>query len=153
MSMSVSLLPLHFIRSPIVSICLPNTVYSPLQPIIALQKLIIMKKIWIRKAPIALLIGTGVFAAASGVTKWLWNSAIVPATHANPVDFWQAAGILALSKLLFGGFRGRGPMRRVWQQRMMARWEKMTPEQKEQFKSRMQGCRGKWKMQDEVAVG
>ena len=106
-----------------------------------------------KKAPIAILIGVGAFAAASGVTKWLWNEAVAPAIHANPVDYWQAAGILAISKLLFGGFRGRGHMGRAWKQRMIARWETMTPEEREQFKSRMHSCRGRWKRQDEVAVG
>lgn len=110
---------------------------------------------WIKKAPVAIVIGAGVFAAASAVTEFLWNKAVVPAAHANPIDYWQAVGILAISKLLFGGFRGRGrgPMGRMWKHRMRARWESMTPEEKEQFKARMQGCHGSWKAQDEVAVG
>jgi Ca2+/H+ antiporter, TMEM165/GDT1 family len=112
-----------------------------------------MKKMWMKKAPVAILIGTGVFAAASGVTKFLWNNAVVPAAHANPIDYWQAAGILAISKLLFGGFRGRGPIRGAMKRQMLARWENMTPEEKEQLKSRMQGCRGRWKMHDDIAVG
>ena len=46
--------------------------------------------------------------------SWLWN-ALLPGLFGVPqVTFWQALGLLALSRILFGGFGGggsRGPGR------------------------------------------
>jgi hypothetical protein len=71
----------------------------------------------------------------------LWN-VLMPAIFAvRPITFWQALGLLVLSKILFGGFRphaGGGPR---WRRRMMERWEQMTPEEREKFKQGMhRGC-------------
>jgi hypothetical protein len=63
------------------------------------------------------------------------------AEHLRGSSFWQALGLLVLSKLLFGGFRPypRGGPR--WRRRMMERWEQMTPEEREKFKQGMRhGC-------------
>ena len=49
----------------------------------------------------------------------------------HAISFWQAVGILLLSKILFGGFRGRGGM--SWRHRMGERWERMSPEEREKF--------------------
>ena len=70
----------------------------------------------------------------------LWNS-LMPGIFAVPaIGFWQALGLLVLSKLLFGGFRprgGGGP----WRRRMMERWEQMTPEERQNFRQGMRrGC-------------
>jgi hypothetical protein len=48
------------------------------------------------------------FALCTAVTMWLWN-ALMPAIFRLPaIGFWQAAGILVLSQLLFkGGHVGR----------------------------------------------
>ena len=69
----------------------------------------------------------------------LWN-VLMPAIFKLPViGFWQALGLLLLSKLLFGGFRPRGAGPR-WRRRMRQRWEQMTPEERERFKEGMRGC-------------
>lgn len=79
------------------------------------------------------------FAAAllSYVVMSLWNW-LMPALFAlHPINFWQALGLLILSKILFGGFRGRrGPS---WRGRMMERWGQMTPEEREKFREGMSG--------------
>lgn len=72
---------------------------------------------------------------------YLWN-ALMPALFGLPsVTFWQAVGLLALSWLLFGGFRGfRGHgYRGHWRRRMMERWAQMTPEEREKFREGMRG--------------
>src|SRR5258708_35882843 len=47
------------------------------------------------------------------------------------MDYPHALGLLVLSRILFGGFRGRGG----WHQRRhWGRWEAMTPGEREQFK-------------------
>ena len=57
------------------------------------------------------------------------------------VSYWQAMGILVLSKILFGGFRGRPGPPWYWRRRMMERWEKMTPEEREKFRKPLQSQR------------
>lgn len=71
------------------------------------------------------------------VVMLLWN-AILPAaiTGANKLNYWQSIGLLVLSKILFGGFRGKpggGPGRfgnQQWHQKM----QNMTPEEREKFR-------------------
>ncbi len=81
-------------------------------------------------------------AAVSFVVMSLWN-VLMPAIFAvRAISFWQALGLLVLSKILFGGFRphrgGGGP---GWRRRMIERWEQMTPEEREKFKQGMRrGC-------------
>jgi hypothetical protein len=71
------------------------------------------------------------------VVMSLWNW-LMPALFGwHGIGFWQAVGILILSKILFGGFRG-GPGRHFgWRRRMMERWEHMTPEEREKFRQGM----------------
>ena len=79
------------------------------------------------------------FALFTFVVMSLWNW-LMPALFGwHAINFWQALGILVLSKILFGGFRG-GPHRDWnWRRRMFERWEKMTPEEREKFRERMRG--------------
>jgi hypothetical protein len=68
---------------------------------------------------------------------WNWLTPRLFGWHA--ITFWQALGILVLSKILFGGFRG-GPGRHMyWRRRMMERWAQMTPEEREKFRQSMRG--------------
>jgi hypothetical protein len=71
-------------------------------------------------------------AALGWMVMVLWN-AVVPALFAgsHPIDYIHAVGLLVLSRILFGGFRGHGGWRRrhYWR-----RWEAMTPEEREQFR-------------------
>jgi len=65
----------------------------------------------------------------------LWNW-LIPVLFGRPeITFWQAAGLLGLSRILLGGFRGPGgPPHWRWRRRMMERWEQMTPEEREKFR-------------------
>lgn len=83
-------------------------------------------------------------------TMYLWNW-LIPALFAGPViTFWQAAGLLALSKILFGGFGKGGGHGGQWKSRWKSRWQEkwssMTPEDQEHFKQKM--MRLKYKMED-----
>jgi hypothetical protein len=79
------------------------------------------------KAVLALI----VIAALGWVVMALWNG-VIPAAFASAhaIDYWHALGLLVLSRILFGGFRGHGGWhgRRHWR-----RWEQMTPEEREKF--------------------
>jgi hypothetical protein len=73
-------------------------------------------------------------------TMLLWNWLMPALFGLAHISFWQAIGILVLSKLLFGGFGSRhgGPWRHHdKRQHWQARWEKMTPEEREKCKSKM----------------
>jgi hypothetical protein len=71
------------------------------------------------------------------MTLWNW---LMPHLFGVPViTFWQAWGLLLLSKILFGSFHGQqGESRRHWRRRMLARWEKMTPEEREQLRRELE---------------
>ena len=83
------------------------------------------------------------------VVKGLWNWLTPTLFGWHLITFWQAIGILILSKILFGGFRGRGGMH--WRHRMGERWEKMSPEEREKFRSGMRGRCGDrgWKTEEQ----
>ena len=79
-----------------------------------------------------------VFAAVfSLIVMSLWNWLMPALFGLHAISYWQALGLLILSKILFGGFRGRSgpPMR--WRRHMMERWEQMTPEEREKFRQSM----------------
>lgn len=108
-----------------------------------------MKNKFIVLKGIKIVAGIAFFIVLFGFgTMYLWNW-LVPALFKGPIiDFYQAIGLLILSKILFGGFHGRwgrrghcGDKRQHWKQRMEERIAKMTPEEKEKFKNR---CGGKF---------
>lgn len=80
------------------------------------------------------------FLAVFGfVVMRLWNWLIPALFGWHLITFWQAVGVLVLSKILFGGFRGRTGRQVYGRRRMMERWERMTPEEREKFRQGMRG--------------
>lgn len=79
-------------------------------------------------------------------TMWLWNW-LVPSLFGGPtVTFWQTAGLLILSKILFSGFGGkhchnRGQHGSTWNKKFYEKFSDMTPEERNAFKQKM---RDKW---------
>jgi hypothetical protein len=68
----------------------------------------------------------------------LWNWLMPPVFGLRLIGYWQALGLLVLSKILFGGFRGGHWAGMRWRRRMMERWAQMTPEEREKFRAAMQ---------------
>lgn len=98
------------------------------------------RMIWI--APLAIL-GMVVFAWIGGeLVMHLWNWLLPTLFGWRLITFWQALGLLALCRILFGGFglRGGGPRSNI-RRRMAERWEHMTPEEREKYR---QSFRGRW---------
>lgn len=92
-------------------------------------------------APLAIL-GMLLFIAIGGeVVRLLWNWLLPPLFGWRELTFWQALGMLALCRILFGGFGFHGSGRSDYRRRMAERWEHMTPEERERFR---QGMRGRW---------
>ena len=74
------------------------------------------------------------FVATLGLLVMLLWNALVPGLFSGPVlGFWQAVGLLALSRILFGGFR-HGLHGGWYRSRWRERWERMTPEERERFR-------------------
>jgi len=92
-------------------------------------------------APLAIL-GMLLFVAIGGeLVLHLWNWLLPPLFGFREVTFWQALGLLALCRILFGGFGSHGSGRSNYRRRMAERWERMTPEERERFR---QSWRGRW---------
>ena len=95
-----------------------------------------------RFAPFMLL----ALAFFSLLVMLLWN-ALIPSIFGLPtISFLQAAGLLILSRILFGGFPGgrhRHRKSRQWRARMAEKWDRMTPEEREQFKAGLRHWCGK----------
>lgn len=98
------------------------------------------------------MIGIGMLAIAiffvlGFVVMALWNWLMPAIFGLHTITYWQAYGLLILSKILFGGFRGGGQGKarcgdgRNWASRMEERWEKMTPEEREKAREEM---RSRW---------
>lgn len=54
------------------------------------------------------LIPLAMLFAVSGLVMWLWNALLPNIIGVKNISYWQAMGIFVLSKILFGGFHGKG---------------------------------------------
>ncbi len=78
-------------------------------------------------APLA-IVGLLLFVAIGGeVVLLLWNWLLPPLFGWHQVTFWQALGILALCRILFGGFGRHGSHRSGVRRRMAERWDAHDP--------------------------
>jgi hypothetical protein len=93
-----------------------------------------MRNNWLRRAGKIAAIAAVAVTALSLVTMSLWNWLAPALFGGRVITFWQALGVLILSKILFGGFHGRPGGHRHWRGRMRERWERMTPEEREKFR-------------------
>src|SRR5262249_1346489 len=114
------------------------------------------------KGPAFLVFGAAILAALSFVVMSLWN-ALIPDLFAGPhVSFWQAAGLLVLSRILCVGFPRGGhgwrhrhghwhsgwrdlpPEERARIREGLSRWNEMSREERREFKRGMRhgfyGC-------------
>ena len=99
---------------------------------------------WVLRVVRFLAVAALVLAALSFVVMRLWNW-LAPALFGwHLISFWQALGILVLSKILFGGFRGRPGPRFAGRRRMMERWARMTPQERERLRESMRKRCGAW---------
>ncbi len=73
----------------------------------------------------------------------IWNNVLTAVLGVKAITYWQALGILVLSKILFGGFPGRG---RGWGRPPFTReqWENMQPEKREAMREEMRRRFGEW---------
>jgi hypothetical protein len=88
-------------------------------------------------------------AALGWLVMALWNW-LMPALFfgAREIGYLQAMGILVLSKILFGGFRGHCGHGHWHRQRL----EQMTPEEREKFQNGMRNWCGRHKSETVAAA-
>jgi hypothetical protein len=81
-------------------------------------------------------------ALFSAVIMLLWNALFPAIFGLGTITYWQALGLLVLSKILFGGFRGPHP---AWIERRHAlfheKWMSMTDEERAKLR---QTLRDRW---------
>jgi len=94
-----------------------------------------MKKRLIFIVPAA-IVGMAAFIAVGGaLVMLLWNWLLPNLFGWRLITFWQAVGVLALCRILFGrsGF-GRGVRSRSWRRAGGGAWHRMTPEEREEMR-------------------
>lgn len=74
-------------------------------------------------------------AAAFGFfTMLLWNNLCPMLFHLPIINFWQALGLLILTRLLFGGMGHHAVGHAFnWRKNIRDKWEKMSPDDRERF--------------------
>src|ERR1700741_3043838 len=98
------------------------------------------QRFWAKKIIGFIILAFAVTALLSFVVMGLWNNILAVVLHISTVTFWQALGILVLSKILFGGFKGGwrggrgGHWRKEWQEKWEAKMQGMSPEEREKIK-------------------
>src|SRR5712671_6899851 len=93
------------------------------------------KLLWIAPAAIA---GIALFIFIGGeIVMRLWNWLLPALFSWRQITFWQGLGLLALCRILFGGFGGHRSGRPNFRRRMNERCGHMTPEERERFRQRM----------------
>jgi hypothetical protein len=99
-----------------------------------------------KKHRVLKMIGIGILVVAlffvlGFVVMALWNWLMPAIFGLHTITYWQAYGLLILSKILFGGFRGGGSRscspRSDWRERMAERWDTMSPEAREKAREAM----------------
>ncbi|HTO86873.1 MAG TPA: hypothetical protein VMR54_05020 [Thermoanaerobaculia bacterium] len=82
-----------------------------------------------------------VFAGLVWAVFALWNGLMPAIFGLRAITYWQALGLMALSWILFGGFRGARSSGGRWRHGMREHWERMTPGEREEF---VKGLRSRW---------
>jgi hypothetical protein len=94
-----------------------------------------MKRFWILKGLKVLAFVMLALGVLGYVVMALWNWVLPPVTGLHAISYPQALALLVLARLLFGSFRGRRHGGGFWRHRMRARWEQMSPEERERFRA------------------
>jgi hypothetical protein len=87
--------------------------------------------------PLAIL-GIILFAFIGGlIVLHLWNWLMPPLFGWHELTVWKAIGLLALCRILFGGFGWHRAGRYGFRHRMDDRCSRLTPEERDRFRQRV----------------
>jgi len=100
-----------------------------------------------------LLLGLVIIACLSLIVMLLWNWLVPSIFGWSAVNYWQAIGLLALSRILLGGLGRHGRYNHFRHGRgnpVREKWMKMSPEERKEFinnfRDRRGQMRGDWNM-------
>jgi hypothetical protein len=85
-------------------------------------------------------IGVVAVAAFSLAVMRLWNWLAPAVFGGHTINYWQALGLLVLSRILFGGWRGRRGHGGYSRFKFTS---EMTPEEREEFRQRLRARCGR----------
>lgn len=107
------------------------------------------RRFWFGKAVMILIFCTAFVMVFSFIVMSIWNAVLPAVLGVKAITFWQALGILVLSKILFSGFGGwrhkREHLKNHWKHRMQEKWSGMTPEERQRFADKWKSRCGEWK--------
>ncbi|MFN8278332.1 MAG: hypothetical protein U0T84_12690 [Chitinophagales bacterium] len=87
------------------------------------------------------IVAVGLFFLLILGFQYLWNAIIPDVLHLGTITYWQALGLLVISRMLFGGFGFRwmnnSNGQRFWRERMKMKMQHMSDEEREEFKRRV----------------
>jgi hypothetical protein len=92
------------------------------------------------KFPLLAVLFVVLLAWLGFVVMGLWNWLMPGLFGLKLIGYWQALGLIILSKILFGGLhggRGQGGRRLHG---MRERWKQRTPEEREKFRQDLRAC-------------
>lgn len=86
-----------------------------------------------------LLVAGAAALALGGVVMVLWNAILPEVVHAGRLSYWQGVGLLVLCRVLFGSFgTGRGGADWRTPRRGHEKWQRMSAEERQQFRQQWQ---------------
>ncbi len=92
-------------------------------------------KFWhFRRGLGVVLLGAVAVAVFGLVVMSLWNWLMPAILGLKAISYWQAMGLLVLSRILLGGFHRHHHPGFRHRKHVFERWEKMTPEERERFR-------------------
>lgn len=86
------------------------------------------------------LLGIAALVLLAWIVMSLWNCLMPALFGLKTIGYWQAAGLMILFRLLFGGFsgpHGYGHGHCHCHGRMKDRWDRMSPEEREKLQDWM----------------
>jgi hypothetical protein len=89
------------------------------------------------KVPLFAMLFVLILAGLGFVVMSLWNWLMPVLFGLKLIGYWQAVGLILLSKILFGGFRGSAGRGGRRLHGMGGRWKQRTPEEREQFRQNL----------------
>jgi hypothetical protein len=92
---------------------------------------------WIFLAPLAIVAMLAFVVLGGEIVMKLWNWLLPSLFGWRQITFWQALGLLALCRILFGGHGWHRSGRPNFRSRMKDRCGQTTPEERERFRERM----------------
>src|SRR5260370_2195201 len=96
-----------------------------------------MKRYWLFKGLRMLVFAAGFLAAVGYVVMTLWNVVLTAAAGVHAITFFQAVGLLVLSRILFGGLRGRRHGGWHWPPPLQPPSPPITPQHPQQHPNRL----------------